>query len=86
MSVDLPIGLDTSAEELTRRLSSLIRREARLFNMGTTCPIKDSSETSCLACPLSQVGQDCVKAGLCETGCEQERVQTLLLAKQHSGR
>lgn len=81
-----PLAFDIPADELMRRLRSLLRREGRLFEMGVTCPIKDSSESSCLACPLSQVGEDCPKAGLCETGCEQERVQTMMLAQQHSGR
>lgn len=80
-----PLTLDMEATDLQRRLSSLIKREGGLDHAGVTCRIKDSPETSCLACPLNQIGEGTAKAALCSIGCEQERVITLMVA-QHEQR
>lgn len=76
------LTLDIPAEELQERLRSLLKREGNLFKSGVVCRIKDNDESTCLACPLNQVGQDTAKAALCGIGCDQERVVTLMLAQR----
>lgn len=73
--VGVPIDL-RDPPELNRRLTELLGREAELYNAGVACPIKDASETTCLACPLR--GRSERIAPLCEVGCEQDRVLTEL--------
>lgn len=76
------ISLDSSTAELNARLRDLIKREGRLFNMGITCDLRDCSESTCLACPVSKLGDpDSPLSALCRIGQEQERVTTTLLAK-----
>lgn len=78
----LPVNFDTPSEELQQRLGRLYAREGRLFNAGITCPVKDSPETSCNACPFSQAEKpDEARCGLCRIGIDQERIQTLLIAQ-----
>lgn len=80
----LPVSVETDTADLQRLLSQLTRTEARYFNEGVTCPLKDHGEFSCLACPFSKAEEsDSVKQGLCRAGCDQERIATLLIA-QHS--
>jgi hypothetical protein len=82
-----PVGFDTPADELRRRLSRLYAREGRLFNAGVTCPVKDSPETSCHACPFSKEDKpEEERCGLCRVGLEQERIQTLLIAQGAAAR
>lgn len=76
-----PLTLDMEVTDLQHRLNSLIKREGGLDHAGVTCRIKDSPETSCLACPLNQIGEGTAKAALCSIGCEQERVITLMVAQ-----
>lgn len=76
-----PLSIDLSVDELTRRLRSLFKREGNLFSEGITCSIKDNPEGTCLGCPLNEMAGDSAKGALCKIGCEQERVQTMLLAK-----
>lgn len=77
----VPLSLDLDFNELRKRLRLLLRREAGLFNEGVTCPIKDNPEGTCLGCPLNEANADSAKGILCKIGCEQERVQTMMLAK-----
>jgi hypothetical protein len=76
------LSLDIPAEELQRRLRLLVKREGNLFAEGVVCRIKDNDESSCLACPLNQIGKETAKAALCGIGCDQERVVTLMLAQR----
>jgi hypothetical protein len=77
-----PCGIETPREDLQKRLNYLYRREGRLFNAGITCPVKDSSESSCNACPFAQAedpeGERC---HLCRIGIDQERIQTVMVAQ-----
>lgn len=81
------VGLETPMDELRGRLSGLGKREAALFAKGVTCPLKDLSEMSCLACPFSKAESPDLEAEcqLCRIGVGQERLSTLILAKQHGG-
>lgn len=82
-----PISFDTPRVELQQRLGYLYKREGRLFNMGTTCPVKDNDETSCLACPFSQAEDPKdLRGHLCRVGIDQERVQTVLIAQVEADR
>lgn len=76
-----PLSLDLSLDELSQRLRNLFRREGRLFDEGVVCAIKDNPEGTCLGCPLNEAKADSAKGALCTIGCEQERVQTMVLAK-----
>jgi hypothetical protein len=77
-----PISTEDAPEELQRLLGIVVRSEGRLGSIGVTCAIKDSPETTCLACPLSQANNPkSPKCQLCRAGCEQERLSTLLLAQ-----
>jgi hypothetical protein len=76
------LSFDIPAEELQGRLRMLIKREGNLFAEGVVCKIKECDESSCLACPLNQVGDGSAKAALCAIGCDQERVVTLMLAQR----
>jgi len=83
-----PVSIETETSELERLLSQLTRTEARFFNQGITCPLKDRGEFSCLACPFSKAEEtDSAKCGLCRAGCDQERLATLLIAQRspHDG-
>lgn len=76
------VSLDSSPEELDIRIRDLIKREARLFKMGITCDLRDCAESTCLACPVSKLGDpDSPLSALCRIGQEQERVVTMRLAK-----
>jgi len=76
------VSMDTPADELQQRIKDLLKREARLFDMGITCDLRDCSESTCLACPVSKLGDpDSPLSALCRIGQEQERVITMSLAK-----
>lgn len=61
------------------RLQELLTRETNLFNAGTSCPIKERSDTTCHACPVSQAHDPESRLGvLCRIGREQEVVLTEL--------
>jgi len=81
VAVTAPLSLDLPFDELERRIKMLLHREAFLCKEGLTCAIKDNPEGTCLGCPLNEVGSDSAKGALCKIGCEQERVQTMMLAK-----
>ncbi len=76
------ISLDSPVAELDSRISDLLTREGRLFDMGITCDLRDATESTCLACPVSKLGDpDSPLSALCRIGQEQERVITMRLAK-----
>jgi len=76
------ISLESTPEELDQRIRDLVKREARLFDMGITCGLRECSESTCLACPVSKLGDpDSPLSALCRIGQEQERVITMRLAK-----
>ncbi len=76
------ISLDSSLAELDEKIRDLNRREGNLFDMGITCDLRDCSESTCLACPVSKLGDpDSPLSALCRVGQEQERVVTTRLAK-----
>lgn len=78
----MPVSLDCTTAELDSRISDLLRREARLDDMGVSCALRDCSESTCLACPVSKLGDpDSPLSALCRIGQEQERVVTMRLAK-----
>lgn len=73
------IDLRDPRERLEMRFRELIERESNLFNRGTTCPIKDRSDSCCHACPVSKASDpDDALAVLCRVGREQEAVLTEL--------
>jgi hypothetical protein len=78
----IALSVDSSAQEITDRLSELLRREGRLEEMGISCPLKESGECNCSACPVSQLDhpEEAISA-LCRVGMEQERAVMLSLAK-----
>jgi hypothetical protein len=82
-SVGVPIGLrGKSDEEEMAEITGLMNREDELASAGVTCRIKDSYDSCCLACPLSQHTnpQDTLSA-LCRLGREQDRVLTESVAR-----
>lgn len=81
------IGIETPIDELRTRLSGLVKREGALFARGVVCALKDNPEMSCIACPFSKAEQPDQEAEcqLCRIGVGQERLSTLILAKQHGG-
>lgn len=75
--------IDASEQELFDRLSSLLKREGRLYNLGIMCPLKDQGACTCSVCPISH--HDDPEASLyrlCQIGREQELVETTMLAKR----
>ena len=78
----IALSVDSSIEEITARLATLLRREGRLAEMGISCPLKASGECNCSACPVSQLNhpEEAISA-LCRVGMEQERAVMLSLAK-----
>lgn len=76
-----PLSLDLPIAQLTKRLGDLMRQEAHLFEEGIVCPIKENPEGTCLGCPLNEAKSASAKGSLCQLGCEQERLQTMILAK-----
>jgi hypothetical protein len=64
---------------LQLRLDELIRHEGNLFAKGLTCPIKDRSDSTCHACPVSKAADpDDALGVLCRIGREQETTLTEL--------
>lgn len=59
------------------RLRELFRHEASLARMGVTCGIKDRTDTTCHACPISRAHvPEEMMSKLCRVGREQERLST----------
>lgn len=64
---------------LQLRLTELISREASLFKHEITCAIKDRTDSTCHACPVSQAANpESDLMMLCRIGREQEMVLTEL--------
>lgn len=80
-AVGVPIRLDGPRASLDRELVELVRAEARLFEAGVECRIKNRKDTCCTACPIA--GEDPAIAELCRVGRAQERVCTTLVARRH---
>lgn len=78
----MPLALDTPVDQLQRRVRSLAKREAHLFDEGVVCGIKDCGETACSACPISRASDGSAKGLLCQIGIEQEQVLTLMAAQR----
>lgn len=73
------IDLRDGKAALDLRLRELLRREANLFERGTCCAIKDRTDSSCHACPVSKAhDREDALGVLCRIGREQEVVQTEL--------
>jgi hypothetical protein len=77
------IDLRDPEAELDLRLTELMRREGNLFKRGVTCPVKDSSDTTCHACPISKAhDKEDPKGILCRIGREQQVIVTELAVLQ----
>lgn len=73
------IDLRDPKDRLTLRISQLLEREMALAQRGVTCPIKDKSDTVCLACPVTQHANFDEPLGmLCRVGRDQESACTEL--------
>lgn len=72
---------------LELRLTELLHREGRLFDSGLTCAIKDRSDSTCYACPVSKAHDPSVALStLCRIGREQETALTELAVLACHGR
>lgn len=81
-----PVTLESPIEELQRLLGLTQRTNNRLMNAGQDCDLRWQSEVSCLACPLSEANNPgSPKCHLCRTSTQEERLTTILLAKQAGG-
>lgn len=77
--VGASIDLREPGAALNLRLRELLYREARLYERSITCAIKDSAESTCHACPMSEAHNVSTSLGaLCRLGREQEVVLTEL--------
>lgn len=75
--------IDTPEDELRERLVISVRREARLYQAGISCELKDNAEVTCLACPYSEAeNPESKKSGLCRLSKSQDVLLTLLHAKR----
>lgn len=75
------IDLSDRTAVLKSRVGQLLAREGFLDKKGVTCAIKESDETSCHACPVSEAHDLTTNLGaLCRIGREQEEVLTELVA------
>lgn len=73
------IDLRDPKQALSMRFDELLRREGNLFASGLTCPIKDRSDSTCHACPVSKASDgDAPLSVLCRLGREQETCLTEL--------
>lgn len=79
------VTVETPMDQLRARMGGLLKREAALFDRGVTCPLKDNPEMSCIACPFSkaEAPEQEAECQLCRIGVGQERLSTIMLAKQH---
>lgn len=83
--VGTPIDLEGGEARLNARLVSLLEQEARLFDGGLTCPVKDNSQGCCSACPIRHRDELDQMTALCNIGVEQDRVITLqVIASERS--
>lgn len=77
--VGVPIAMSPGSDDapLKQRLLALVEDEVRLADAGVECRIKNSTDTSCHACPLFR-DDGSPEARLCAVGRETERVCTEL--------
>lgn len=74
------ITVKSTAEEFDAAFRRLNRWFARLTKMGISCPLRESGECHCSACPISQLhNPDAERHLLCKQGVEEER--TIMLAR-----
>lgn len=74
-----PIDLQDREAVLHARLADTLRGEGNLARSGVSCPVKDSPDTSCSACPISEAAKrESSLSALCRLGREQEQVVTEL--------
>lgn len=73
------IDLKDPSAALHVRLNELVAKEQNLFNADVRCEVKDRTDTSCHACPISMAHDGNAALGvLCRVGREQEMVTTEL--------
>lgn len=75
--VGIPIDLEGGEAKLNARLVTLLEQEARLFDQGLACPVKDNPQGCCSACPIRHRDELDQMTALCSIGVEQERIVTL---------
>jgi len=75
--IGTPIDLEGDHARLNERLVNLLEQEARLFDSGVTCVVKDNHSGHCSACPIRHRDELDQMTALCNIGVEQERVTTL---------
>lgn len=74
-----PIDLQDREAVLNARLVVTLKWEGNLYESGVTCPIKERSDTSCSACPVSEAAKrESPRSALCRLGREQEQIVTEL--------
>lgn len=75
-------GEETPIEELQRLLGLTVRSQNRMMSAGVDCELRWRSDTTCLACPLSEAdNESSPKCHLCRTSTQEEVLTTLLAAK-----
>lgn len=81
-----PVTLETPMDELMRLLGLTQRSNNRLYNAGQDCALRWRSDSSCIACPLSEANNPgSPKCQLCRTSTQEERLTTIIAAKQAVG-
>lgn len=75
--VGRPIDLEGGVPAINQRVVDLLEQEAKLFDRGITCPVKDNQQAVCSACPIRHRDELDPMTALCGIGLEQERVITL---------
>lgn len=72
-STGIEIDLSASEDDLFRLLKRLMYREARLFDKGLTCGLKDGGQ-NCLHCPAASLDETDPKSVLCRLGKDEQTV------------
>lgn len=70
-SSGLEVDLDAPDAMLTAALKKALRTEGRLYDIGLSCPLKDSGQ-DCLSCRESSSDPRSPLTRLCETGKDQQ--------------
>lgn len=83
----MPIVLDGDRADLNEKLVALVNDETRLYNAGIRCAVKDSPDSTCLACPLSAHDDETAPLrALCLVGRAQEIVLTQTVCAREAAR
>lgn len=69
-SVGLEVDLDGPTEQLESAISVLLAREARFWNLGMVCELKDTGQ-DCRTCPLATLERSQPRSRLCRLGKDQ---------------